>query len=70
MLIEAFDKVLEQVKALSANEQRRLQEALDEMLNQEARDQDQEDESTSSSITVIRFGQNNQEASFHFYRWT
>ena len=68
MLIEAFDKGLEQVKALSANEQRRLQEALDEMLNQEARDQDQEDESTSSSITVIRFGQNNQEASFHFYR--
>ena len=27
MLIEAFDKVLEQVKALSANEQRRLQDS-------------------------------------------
>ena len=35
MLNEAFDKVLEQVKALSADEQRRLQEALDEMLNQQ-----------------------------------
>ena len=35
MLSEAFDKVLEQVKDLSANEQRRLQEALDEMLNQQ-----------------------------------
>ena len=68
MLIEAFDKVLEQVKALSANEQRRLQGTLDEMLNQQQ--ETKNDGSISSSVTVIRFGPNNQEASFHFYRWT
>ena len=37
MLNEGFDKVLEQVKALSADEQRRLQGRLDEMLNQHSK---------------------------------
>ena len=35
MLNEAFDKVLEQVKTLSPDEQRRLHGALDETLNQQ-----------------------------------
>jgi hypothetical protein len=35
MLNERFDQVLEQVKTLSPNEQRRLQGVLDEILNQQ-----------------------------------